>query len=156
VASGLPERAHGGDPADHARVAELVADLRGHERVVFAAPRVLGETLDRLGVTRYSVAGAPECRTFSYVADGERDLWVVNSSTLPQDLAVRLDAPIEGGELEELTDHTGPQAPVLERPRVDGPVLRVALPPKTVRAFRFAYETAEPVASPAAPAAVTA
>jgi hypothetical protein len=137
VASELPERSHGGGAADDARVRELVAGLRASDRLVFASPLVLAETLDRLGATRYSDASAAGCRTYNYVADGYRDLWVVNNHEEPREVTVALDRPIENG-LEELTAHRALQLPERAPAEPDGDALRVSLPPKTVRGFRFA------------------
>lgn len=145
VASELPDRAHSGGESATIQVRQMVAQLRGSDRVVFASPLVLGDALARLGAIRYSVVSVPGCRTYNYVANGERDLWIVNSTDEAQHLAVSLDAPIESPDIEELTSHQVLKLSSLAPPVVDGNRIRVSMPSKTVRGFRFAY--AAPVAN---------
>jgi hypothetical protein len=140
VASQLPDRAHSGGALATERVRQLVADLRASDRVVLARPAELGRVLTQLGTTRYSVAGVPGCRTYNYVSEGERDLWVVNSTEEHYDVTVALNCPIDSMQLEELTEHQVLELSSTAPPRSEGSVLVVTMPPKTVRAFRFPYD----------------
>jgi hypothetical protein len=140
VTSTLPELAHTGGAAATERVCRLVEELRANDRVLFAAPHALIDALGRVGARRFSASGVHGCRTYNYISNGERDLWIVNSTDRPQELRVSLDCRIEG-VLDELTLNSQLSREENELPRIDDNNLLLSLPAKTVRAFRFPYES---------------
>lgn len=113
-------------------VRETIEELRGSDRVEEVTAAELSSALERHGAVRYGQSLTPGCRTFSYVSELGRDLWVANPAEESQRVEVALDEEPAG--LTEFAPHHDLE---LEPPNIDGRAVTMEIPAKTVRAFRF-------------------
>lgn len=117
-------------------IQEALAELNESDLVEEVRVADLSKALERLDTPRFGRSLTPGCRTFSYLGDFGRDLWVVNSGEKDRRVEVEMDE-IKGVATEFAPHHELE----LGSPSFEGNTIAMDLPAKTVRAFRFERES---------------